>query len=115
MRHKLLMIVLTCLMLSIVCVGAAEEQTYQTLCKQAGLQSRDVIAWLEIPGASITEPIMRRPEDDAYYATHDADGRQNAGPLQCGGLLRSGHADLRQQRIGGSALQDAAADVFRQL
>ena len=31
MRHKLLMIVLTCLMLSIVCVSAAEEQTYQTL------------------------------------------------------------------------------------
>nr|MBR4279998.1 class B sortase [Clostridia bacterium] len=38
----------------------------------------DVIAWIEIPGAQISEPVLRHPTDDAYYATHLADGTYDA-------------------------------------
>lgn len=56
---------------------AAGESAYQELCRQNKLSSADLIAWLEIPGASICEPVMRHPEDDAYYAKHAADGTTN--------------------------------------
>lgn len=77
MKYKRLFAVLFCLMLSIGYAGAAEELPYQMLCKQHGLENQEVIAWLEIPGASLCEPIMRSRSDDTYYARHDADGSAN--------------------------------------
>lgn len=117
MRHKLLMIVLTCLMLSIVCVSAAEEQTYQTLCRQRGLQSENVIAWIEIPGAEITEPVMRHPEDDTYYARHSANGREAA----YGALYVQAHynaadfSDPVTLIYGSSALEEAPFRMLQQM
>ena len=70
--------VLLCLLLGAGCVGATEVQSYQTLCEQYGLLNSEVIAWLEIPGFSFCEPIMRHPDNDSYYATHDANGNENA-------------------------------------
>lgn len=65
---------LVCLMGALGC--AAAESTYQSLCEDAGLNSTDVIGWLEIPGIQISMPVMRHPEDGAYYAKHDAAGRE---------------------------------------
>lgn len=70
-----LRMLVVCLLLLFLAGGvAAAENTYQSLCEQRGLENPDVIAWLEIPGASLCEPILRHPDDDAYYAKHDADG-----------------------------------------
>lgn len=67
------LVLLACLL----CSMAAAEGGYQALCKQHGVQGSDVIAWLEIPGADICQPVMRHPSDDVYYAKHDATGREN--------------------------------------
>ena len=118
MRHKRWIAMLACLMLSIACIGAAaEEQTYQTLCRQRGLQSGHVIAWIEIPGASITEPIMRHPEDDAYYARHGADGSQNGyGALYV--QARYSAADFSDPVTliyGSSAVEEAPFRMLQQM
>lgn len=67
------MVILLCMM---TCCSLAEN-SYHTLCVQHNLQKADVIAWLEIPGASICEPVMRHTEDDTYYAKHAANGAEN--------------------------------------
>lgn len=64
----------------VLCLGGAgafAETAYQELCRRHGYQSPDVIAWLEIPGTSICEPVMRHPLDDSYYAEHNAQGKKN--------------------------------------
>ena len=118
MRHKRWIAMLTCLMLSIACFGAAaEEQTYQTLCRQRGLQSESVIAWIEIPGAEITEPVMRHPEDDTYYARHSANGREAA----YGALYVQAHynaadfSDPVTMIYGSSAAEEAPFGMLQQL
>lgn len=70
----LLLAVLACL----ACNAAAAENDYHSLCAQTGYQSEEVIAWLEIPGADFLKPVMRHPTDDAYYASHLADGTEKA-------------------------------------
>lgn len=71
---------LCCLLAALLCcVSLASAQgTYQALCAQAGLTDPDVIGWLEIPGADWSMPVMRRAGDDAFYAKHDAHGREAA-------------------------------------
>lgn len=73
-KWLLMLVLLVCL----ACTCATAEGSYQALCKQHGVQGSDVIAWLEIPGAGICQPVMRHPSDDTYYAKHDATGRQTA-------------------------------------
>lgn len=75
-RIRWLLVLVTLLCLGCGC-GSAESR-YQALCSQNGLSSTDVIAWLEVPGASICEPVMRHAQDDTYYAKHAADGQENA-------------------------------------
>lgn len=78
MRSRSGWLLLLAVLICLVCSCAAAESTYQSLCKQAGLSSPDVIAWIEIPGAGIKEPVMRHPTDDAYYGKHRADGTETA-------------------------------------
>jgi len=77
MRSKIKWILVLSVLLCMVCSCASGETTYQSLCAQHNLNSADVIAWLEIPGAALREPVMRHPEDDTYYAGHGADGKEN--------------------------------------
>lgn len=117
MRYKRFIAALLCLVLSIGCADALAEQTYQRLCSQEGLQSQDVIAWLEIPGASLCEPILRHAEDDAYYAKHDARGRENAyGALYV--QARYNAADFSDPVTliyGSSALEEAPFRMLQQM
>ena len=62
------------MLLCVMCMGAAAETAYESLCLQHGIAGNEVIAWLEIPGASICTPVMRHPKEDAYYAKHDPHG-----------------------------------------
>lgn len=42
----------------------------------------DIYAWLHIPGAGISEPLLQRKEDSFYYLTHDCTGdASDAGAL----------------------------------
>ena len=72
-RIMLCIILLLCMAFSY----SAAENSYQILCKQHKIDGADVIAWLEIPGASICEPIMMHAQDDGYYSTHGPDGKKN--------------------------------------
>lgn len=78
MRSRVGWLLLLTVLICLVGSCAAAESTYQTLCSQAGLNSPDVIAWIEIPGAEIREPVLRHPTDDAYYGKHRADGSESA-------------------------------------
>ena len=62
------------MLLCVMCMGAAAETAYESLCLQHGIAGNEVIAWLEIPGASICTPVMRHPKEDAYYAKHAPHG-----------------------------------------
>lgn len=76
MRKNLLYVLLICIPLCIGSAAAEMESAYQKNCKQQGLQSEDLIAWLEMPGGMMLEPVMRHPKDDTYYANHAADGSE---------------------------------------
>lgn len=77
MRRKFRWLPLMIALLCMISTCSFAETNYHTLCLQHNLRNADVIAWLEIPGASICEPVMRHPEDDAYYAKRAADGTEN--------------------------------------
>lgn len=77
MKRRLICPLVLCLLCALVC-GAAAEDAYTRLCSQHGLARDGVMAWLEIPGAAFTQPVMYNAEDDAYYAKHGADGAENA-------------------------------------
>lgn len=47
---------------------------------QAG--NRDIYAWLYIPGAGVSEPLLQREDDSAYYAEHNSlGGADSVGAL----------------------------------
>lgn len=75
-KWKKIICLLACWLL--VCGMCAAESKYEALNAEAGLSNPDVIGWLEIPGGSIRMPVMRHPTDDAYYAKHDAAGRETS-------------------------------------
>lgn len=78
MRCTRVIALLLCTLLSLGSVAATAENAYQALCQQQGLQDAAVIAWIDIPGASICEPVMRHPNDDLYYSMHAPDGKESA-------------------------------------
>lgn len=80
MRRRRTLAALLCLLLALLGPfgAAAEESTWQTLCTQHGLEGTDVIAWLEIPGYPLCQPVMQHPIDDAFYARHAPDGSDDA-------------------------------------
>ena len=59
--------------------AAQAETTYDALCAQAKLDPAHVSAWIEIDGASISQPVMQHPDDDTYYSSHDPHGNEIEG------------------------------------
>lgn len=77
-----------CILALAMCLGsiasaegayAPAGNSYDSLCKAASLDSADVIAWVEIPGADFCQPILQHAGDDAFYSTHDAYGAETEG------------------------------------
>ena len=92
-----------------VCGCVSAESRYQALCSQYELSSTDVIAWLEVPGASICEPVMRHEQDDAYYAKHAADGEENSfGALYVQAKYNASDFSDPVTIIYGSSVSEAA-------
>lgn len=116
MKGKRLIAAIAC-MICFAGLAVAEELSYQTLCRQEELQSSDVIAWIEIPGASFCKPIMRHPEDDAYYAKHDAHGAENEyGSLYVqAGYNTANFGDPVTMVYGNSSSQDAPFGMLQQM
>jgi len=42
-------------------------------------ENPEIFAWLYVPGTSIDAPVMQSMEDDAYYETHNALGKEDGG------------------------------------
>ena len=70
---------LICLAMLLCCMCACAESSWQSLTDKAGTAQEHTEAWLEIPGADFSQPVMRHPTEDTYYASHDAKGRELAG------------------------------------
>ena len=66
------LICLCVLVLSITQAGASG--VLDSLCTAAGIDNPHVAAWLEIPEAGLSLPVMQHPQEDAYYSKHDAKG-----------------------------------------
>lgn len=117
MKKKRLIAAIACMTLCFAGLAVAEDPSYETLCRQEGLQSSDVIAWIEIPGASFYEPVMRHPEDDAYYAGHDAHGKENEyGSLYAqAGYNAADFLDPVTMVYGNSSSQDAPLGMLQQM
>lgn len=58
--------------------AACAESTYDTLCKQNNVHTEDVTAWIEISGASFSQPVMQHEQDDSFYSEHDASGKSSS-------------------------------------
>lgn len=111
---------IVCLLLLLLALGigsAAAESQYEALCSQHGLHSQNLIAWLDIPAASFCQPVMRHPNDDAYYAKRDANDRPNPnGALYVQAKYNAADfSDPVTLIYGGSAAEDAPFGNLQQL
>lgn len=88
---------LLCCSLLVCCLSGCAGKTAQTsgnvldTAREAALQEKpidfseleklnpDICGWLVIPGMELSEPVLRHPEDDTWYAGHAPDGSENAG------------------------------------
>jgi len=62
----------------ICCTGSAlAESRYNALSAGSNVVREDVAAWIEIPSAGFSKPVMQRAEDDTYYAVHDPGGGES--------------------------------------
>lgn len=59
--------------------SALAQSSYDALCEAAMLDTDRTAAWLEISHASFFQPVMIHPDDDSYYAYHDAYGNEAEG------------------------------------
>lgn len=59
--------------------SSAVSEPYQSPVDFQLLQESnpDIYAWLDIPGTDISYPLLQRSGDNAYYLTHDAEGKEN--------------------------------------
>lgn len=77
MRGRRIFAVWLAVCLLLAAGSACAQSSYQSLCSQNGVSSPNAAAWLEIPGAGLSLPVMQHPEDDAYYASRDARGNES--------------------------------------
>ena len=77
MRGRRIIAVWLMVCLLLAAGSACAQSSYQTLCSQNGVTSPDAGAWLEIPSVGLTLPVMQHPQDDAFYASHDARGNES--------------------------------------
>jgi len=61
----------------LLCCGCVCAESYHSLSSRTGVPTVHTDAWLEIPGTGFVHPVMRHPQDDAYYAKHDAYSRES--------------------------------------
>ena len=54
----------------------AVEQHSQNAVEKKFHQNPDVFAWLTVEGTRIDYPVAQHPRDDAYYLSHDIDGKE---------------------------------------
>ena len=71
------MIWCVCLMAWLIGSCAVAESQYDTLCRENTVTKAHAAAWIEIPGASFSQPVMRHDSDDSFYASHDAAGAES--------------------------------------
>lgn len=82
MKWKIWCALLVSVLLLLSAATAEQESIYQLLTQEHGVTSTDLCAWLEIPGAGLTLPIMQHPEDPTFYLKHNALGAEDkAGAL----------------------------------
>ena len=98
-------------------VAAGARADYESLCRVADIAGTNVIAWLEIPGASVCEPVMRHGTDDVYYASHDAHGADSQyGTLFVqAGYNSADFSDPVTLIYGSSLREDAPFGMLQQM
>lgn len=70
----------------------------------------DVVAWLEVPGAGISEPVCRSASDDAFYLSHGADGEASpVGAAYLEAANTPGFTDSVTVVYGHSSFYDSSA------
>ena len=70
------MIWCVCLLAWVIGSGAMAESQYDALCRENAVTKADTVAWIEIPGAQFSQPVMRHDTDDSFYGNHGADGKE---------------------------------------
>lgn len=109
MRRRGILAVLLSLLFCLTVDCAAAQTALQLLCQQQNVKNPDVIAWLEIPGAEISEPVLCHPEDDGYYAKRSADGYSSAyGSLYIQAKYNAGDFSDPVTIIYGNSLSTSA-------
>lgn len=71
------LLALCALLLCLVHTGMGES-TYDALCREQGIANAHLTAFIEIPGAGLVLPVLQHPQDNNYYAAHDANGAESA-------------------------------------
>lgn len=113
MIRKRPLLLLLCMLLCLGSCNAFAQTSYAQWCKQAGFSDSNIIAWVEIPGVSLREPVMRHPADDAFYARHSANGAANTyGSLYVQASYNSADFSDPVTLIYGSSA-DAAAPLHK--
>ncbi len=62
-------------------VYSSETEDYASTVDFDSLQAinPDIYAWIEIPGTTISYPVVQHPNDDSYYLRRNSDGNYSAG------------------------------------
>lgn len=76
MKIKKVLLLALVLVCCLPATGALGESRYDALCAARQVSGPHVTAWLEIPGFAFCQPVMQHPQNDAFYAKHDAAGAE---------------------------------------
>ena len=64
----------------------------------------DIIAWLYIPGISLSYPVVMDPEDNSFYLTHDAEqNEQSTEKQEPSGNMIDGHKYTKKLEMVATA------------
>lgn len=71
-------IMLLCALMLCLVQAAVADSAYDVYCQEQGIANDHLTAVIEIPGANLLLPVMQHPSDNAFYASHDAQGNESA-------------------------------------